>query len=112
MTFLAENDGYDTLFELRDLAIAAVKDLDDDSEEIWKLKAALLAELRGLEGDIYSAIQSGAVPANFSVDLSSDCESDLDRAEFVRDAMKLLAGALDEPVDTAADELIELLADD
>lgn len=99
MTFLAENDGYDTLFELRDLAIAAVKDLDDDSEEIWKLKAALLYELRGLDFDLL-----------FDFEPNADRESDLSKAAFVRDVMKLLAGALGTQVDTsAADELIELL---
>lgn len=99
MTFLAENDGYDVLFELRNLAIAAVKDLDDGTEEIWELKAALLAELRGLDFDLM-----------FDFEPNVERESDLSKAAFVRDALKLLAGALGAPVDTsAADELIELL---
>ncbi len=101
MTFLAENDGYDVLYELRNLAIAAVKDLDDDTEEIWTLKAELLNELRGLDFDLL-----------FDFEPNVDRESDLSKAVFVRDAMNLLAGALGTPVDTsAADELVELLTE-
>lgn len=109
-TFEAENGGYGGLFELLNLAIEAVTDIDDDTEEIWELKAEALGDLHGLEGEICLAVDSRKAQPDFDFDISYDRKSDASKAAFARDAMTLLANAIEEPAETsAAEALVELL---